>query len=114
MRKPSLFLSFVLALVLGNGAMAMDWETLKPKYALAKESGMIGEQPNGYIGAVRQGPDVDIIIERVNSWRKNRYQKIAADNGLPLAAVENQAGKRLLEKAEPGNYIQVNGKWVKK
>lgn len=114
MRKPSLFLSFFLALVLGNGAMAMDWETLKPKYASAKESGMIGERPNGYIGAIVQGPDLDIIVDTVNNWRKKRYQKIAADNGLPLSTVENQAGKRLFEKAEPGNYIQINGRWVKK
>ena len=114
MRKLSLTLSLFLALALGNSALAMDWNTLKPKYAHAKETGLVGEQANGYIGIVKQGQDVDIIVTTVNNWRKKRYQDIARDNGLSLSAVENQAGKKLYEKAEPGNYIQINGKWVKK
>ncbi len=114
MRKPSLFLSFFLALVLGNGAMAMDWETLKPKYAQAKAEGYVGEQPDGYLGIVKKGEHTDVIVEMVNNWRKKRYQDIARDNGLSLAAVETQAGKKLLEKAEPGSYIKLNNKWVRK
>jgi len=114
MRKTSLTLSFILALAFGNSAFATDWETLKPKYAQAKETGLVGEQANGYIGIIKQGQDVELIVQTVNEWRKKRYQGIARENGLSLSAVESQAGKKLYEKAEPGSYIQINGKWVKK
>lgn len=108
-------LSALLASVLfTTNTMAMDRDTLHQKYAEAKQTGLIGERPNGYLGIISNQGDVAAIVERINNFRKKRYQEIARESSLPLSDVETRAGQRLYQKAEPGNFILINGKWVKK
>jgi len=83
----------------------------------AKSKGLVGEQPNGYLGAVtgKSSPEVDALIRSVNQQRKQRNQDIAKKNNTTLAAVEILAGKTAIKKTSPGNYIQLpSGQWMKK
>lgn len=81
----------------------------------AKAAGQVGEMPNGYIGVVQSGPGVQELVESVNVRRRARYQEIADNEDAPLAAVEQRAGIRLIERAAVGEFIMnASGAWVRK
>ena len=83
----------------------------------AKSRGLVGERPNGYLGAVsgKASSDVQALIANINQQRKQRYQEIATRNKTNLQAVEILAGKTAIKKTRPGNYIQMpSGQWTKK
>jgi len=83
----------------------------------AKGRGLVGERPNGYLGAVpgNASSDVQSLIASVNQQRKQRYQQIAKGNKTSLQAVEMLAGKAAMKKTKPGNYVQLpSGQWTKK
>ena len=81
----------------------------------AKSQGLVGETPSGYLEAV-SNPDANTkkLINSINKARKETYKKIATDRGTDLKAVEKLAGETAMNKTAKGNYIKVNGKWVKK
>ncbi len=92
-----------------------------PAWALslddAKAKGLVGEQLNGYLGAVtgQSSPEVNALIQAVNQQRKQRYQDIAKKNNTTLKAVELLAGKTAMKKTKPGNFIQLpSGQWARK
>lgn len=80
----------------------------------AKEEGLVGEQQNGYLGAIVQSSEVLLLIDDINAKRKAKYQELATKNGITLEQVEILAAKKSYEKTETGHYLQVNGQWVKK
>jgi len=83
----------------------------------AKSQGLVGEQPNGYLGAVRSPPHPDTLqlVKSVNQQRREIYQEIAARNNTSVEAVELLAGKTAINKTLPGHYIQLpSGDWVTK
>lgn len=81
----------------------------------AKSQGLVGEQPNGYLGAVvNPSTEVSNLINQVNGQRKAEYQKISAQRNVPLQQVEALAGQQTIEMTVPGMYIQVNGTWIQK
>ncbi|MDQ6974959.1 MAG: YdbL family protein [Mariprofundaceae bacterium] len=83
----------------------------------AKQAGLIGEQPNGYLAlVVASAPsDVRLLIVDINNKRKSHYQKIAQRNGLPLASVEKIAGKKAIKKTKSGQFIRLaSGQWRRK
>jgi uncharacterized protein YdbL (DUF1318 family) len=80
----------------------------------AKESGLVGEQPNGYLGVVQASPRAQEIAQLINNARRSEYQKVAQQNGIQLGDVEAIAGQKALDRTPAGQYIQLNGKWVRK
>ena len=81
----------------------------------AKAQGLVGEQLNGYLGAVKPSAAVNALVADINGKRKAMYQGIAKRNGTSIAAVEKLAGKKAIEKTAPGQYIQTpSGSWQKK
>lgn len=81
----------------------------------AKAEGLVGEQPNGYLGVVESAAvrEVKALVEQVNLRRRDEYERIAQRNGVPLEEVEKLAGKRAIERTQPGHYVQLpNGRWV--
>lgn len=106
MKKLIAFL-MVLALPIAT-AFAIDLES-------AKKQGLVGEQPNGYLGAVTApSAETKKLIDDINAKRKQKYQEIAAGNKTSLQAVEQLAGQKAIEKTEPGGYVQQGGAWKKK
>lgn len=81
----------------------------------AKASGLIGEQVDGYVGAVGDQKSVQALIDTTNAKRKAKYAEIAAKRGAPVDAVAKIAGKKLIERSAAGHYVRdANGQWVKK
>lgn len=83
----------------------------------AKAQGLVGEQPNGMIGAVSDtaSPDVKALVDSTNAARLQRYQGIAAKEGTPVEQVEAVAGEKLVNGAPAGQYIKTSaGAWQKK
>jgi hypothetical protein len=90
-----------------------------PAYALelqeAKDQGLVGETPSGYLEAVKT-PTAEVreLVDSINAKRKQQYQKIANSNNTTLSAVEKLAGAKAMEKSKPGHYIKLDGQWQKK
>ena len=83
----------------------------------AKTQGMVGEQPNGYLGVVPPGgaAAVQALVNDVNLKRRQMYEDIARRNSTKLEAVEMLAGKTAIDNTRPGNFIRSpSGQWVKK
>ena len=101
----------LVALALGPvAAFAIDLDA-------AKQSGLVGERPDGYLGIVTAGPSADVVslVEDINRKRKVKYQEISQKNGQALQVVETLAAKKVIERIEPGRYFMDEaGKWVKK
>lgn len=93
---------------------AMELGDAMSALGAAKQGGQVGEQPDGYLGVVAAGGQGAEIARLINQARRTEYQRLAKDNGLQLGDVEALAGQKALEKTPTGQYIQVNGKWVRK
>lgn len=105
----SIALSAVMVLGLVAGAWAMDLDA-------AKSQGLVGERPDGYLGAVAAGrADVQALITDINAQRRAKYQAIAKKRGTTLVAVEQFVGRKLITRAAPGEYVMTpGGQWVRK
>lgn len=95
-------------------AWALDLNGAMRNLPAAKAAGQLGEQPNGYLGVVKQQGEVAQIASLINQARKSEYQRLARDNNLQLSDVETMAGKKAIEKTPSGQYIMVNGRWMTK
>ena len=80
----------------------------------AKSSGLVGEQPDGYVGVIVDKPNVQLLVTEINRKRKVVYAGIAAKNDIQLQIVEKRSGARLIELTKPGNYVYINGDWQRK
>jgi uncharacterized protein YdbL (DUF1318 family) len=83
----------------------------------AKTQGIVGEQPDGYLGVVQPGASAEVqtIVNDVNQKRRQMYEDIARRNSTKLEAVEMLAGQTAIDNTRPGNFIRSpSGQWVKK
>lgn len=113
MRRGRVRKCLVLCLFLGGLLCAV------PSWALsldeAKAKGMVGEKPNGYLGAVSGGGDVQALVSDINQKRRQAYEEIARKNGTQLSAVETLAGEKAIQNTKAGLMIQgPSGQWMKK
>lgn len=100
----------MLGLCLGPAAAA-------PSLDAAKAAGLVGERIDGYVGVVGSGAPADIraMVEQVNAERHAKYTAIAAKQKAPVEAVGQIAGKKLIERAPKGEYVQgADGQWRQK
>ncbi len=107
-RLPAVGLAALLALV---GAPAAYADALND----AKAKGYVGERPDGYLGVVSPNAPADAkaLVDSINAKRKQRYAKIAAQDGIDTAAVAVLAGTKLRERAQPGHYVMTgSGSWT--
>jgi uncharacterized protein YdbL (DUF1318 family) len=106
--KKLLIILFTGTLFLCNSAWALD-------IAEAKDRGLVGETPSGYLAAVKSPDDATRnLINDVNAKRKAHYNKSSKSTGTPVSTVEALAGEMAFKKTKPGHFIKSNGKWIKK
>ena len=81
-----------------------------------KTAGAIGENSHGYLGVVdaSKGKGAAALVEAVNADRKALYQKRAAQDNSSLQATESAYAEQWQKKAPAGEWIEKDGKWVKK
>lgn len=83
----------------------------------AKQQGLLGERPDGYLGLAKPATSSKTIelMKDINNKRRDVYKGIAEKNGTALSAVEALAGKKAIEKTPSGQFImQPNGTWISK
>lgn len=95
--------------------LAMCTQVLALDLDAAKSQGLLGEQPNGYLGVVKATPAAVELAADINGKRRAAYEAIAKKNGASLDQVAVLAGQKAIEKAAPGVYVKTpDGQWVKK
>ncbi|MEH6629040.1 MAG: YdbL family protein [Motiliproteus sp.] len=103
-----------LSLVIGIG---LATPALAQGVADAKASGLVGEQPNGYLGSISSNPSADVsaLISDTNNKRRNVYISRAKKAGVSRQVMEQRIGQRLIQKAPTGQYFKsAGGRWQKK
>lgn len=107
--------------VAAAGLLASAWFGIQPALALdldaAKAQGWIGERRDGYIGlASTAAPaEAQALVDTVNAERREAYQAVAAQNGVPREQVEALAGQKLIGRAAPGTFVMdASGRWIRK
>ena len=82
----------------------------------AKQVGNIGEQADGYLGALSDALDSDAaLVAQVNAERQRDYAPIAAGNQVPLETVAALAGEKRVARAPSGEWIRAaSGQWLQK
>lgn len=81
----------------------------------AKQQGLVGERPDGYLGIVSTStPDVVSLVKATNNARRAEYDRIAAQTGQPRNVIEQLAAKKAYEMTPRGQYVQDgSGGWRK-
>lgn len=76
----------------------------------ARNQRLVGEQRNGLLGVVQNGAGVAALVDQVNSQRMAQYRQAAERTGLPLAAVQQEAGTQLIQRAQASGWpVQAAG-----
>ena len=108
MRRNSLsFVSGVLLLLsVSSQAMTLDE---------ARSRGLVGETLSGYVAAVVQDSEAQALVKKINAARLESYEQLAKNNHLKVDDVARLAGQKLVERAQPGEYVRgINGQWLRK
>jgi uncharacterized protein YdbL (DUF1318 family) len=105
---------FFLLLAISLPLMAMTLQQAMSSLGNAKAQGLVGEQPDGYLGVVVPSADTKEVVNLINNARRSQYEKLAKDNGLSLPDVEAMAGQKAIEKTLSGHYVLINDKWAEK
>lgn len=106
--------ALVLAFGISASVFAMGLAEAKQKLDDVKQQGLVGETPTGYLAVVRAEGQAKEVVEAINDARREEYERIAEKHDIPVTEVETVAGKKAIEKTPDGQYIKVNGNWVKK
>jgi uncharacterized protein len=86
-----------------------------PAYQSARESGLVGEKTDGYLGFVTSpSPAIRALVEDINIKRKAAYTKEATANGATIEEMAFRNGCRLIaERTVPGEKYQTpTGAWA--
>jgi uncharacterized protein len=92
--------------------LAMNLQQAMAALGQAKEQGLVGEQANGYLGAVKNSGNAGDIVKLINDARRNEYTRLAQQNNIAVSDVEAMAGKKAIERTSSGHYILLDGIWV--
>ncbi|WP_054180035.1 YdbL family protein [Trabulsiella odontotermitis] len=104
---------YLLATLLGLSLMSTS--ALALTLTEARQQGRVGETLNGYLAPVAQDKETLALVKSINDARSESYQQLADSNNLPVDEVAKMAGKKLVARAQPGEYVKgLNGKWLKK
>ncbi|WP_297796222.1 YdbL family protein [uncultured Marinobacter sp.] len=106
--------AFILAIAMSVPALAMGLDEAKQKLESVKQQGLVGETPTGYLDVVRGEGDAREVVEAINSARRDEYTRIAEKHDIPVTQVETVAGKKAIEKTPSGQFVLIEGQWVKK
>ena len=107
---------FIAAILLGataTNAVAMQ-AGRDPAYQSARESGLVGEKSDGYLGFVSSpSPAIKALVDDINIKRKAAYSKESLANGATVEEMALRNGCRLIgERTVAGEKYQTpSGAW---
>lgn len=106
--------AFILAIGMSLPALAMGLDEAKQKLESVKQQGLVGETPTGYLDVVRADGQAREVVEAINSARRDEYTRIAEKHDIPVTQVETVAGQKAIDKTPSGQFVLIEGQWVKK
>ncbi len=78
----------------------------------ARRTGLIGEQNDGFVVALKPSADVNALVQDVNGKRQQEYARIAAANGQAPSVVAKLAVTQIVQGLEKGaKYQDAGGSW---
>ncbi len=86
-----------------------------PAYQNARETGLVGEKADGYLGfAVPPSAAIRALVEDINIKRKAAYSREALANGATVEEMALRSGCRLIaERTVAGEKYQTpSGQWM--
>src|SRR5258706_5876746 len=111
MMKQGRSLMMVAGLVLA-GLSTVVHAQRDPAYQAARSAGLVGEQPDGYLGIVGAGtPELRALVNNINIQRKAKYTQRAAA-GATVEQFAFTSGCNLILKTMAGEkYKAPDGTW---
>ena len=102
-----------MAVVATMGAAGAVWAQRDPAYAAARAAGLVGEQPDGYLGVAGAAtPELRALVSKINIQRKAAYTQKAAENGATVEQLALTSGCNLVAQTTPGEkYRTPGGAW---
>jgi len=90
-----------------------------PAFALdlhqARNAGIVGEKLDGYVAVLKSTPEVEALVNDVNSKRRQEYARISKQNNQPVEIVAKLAAQQIIPGLESGNLYQgADGVWKKR
>jgi len=87
-----------------------------PEIQRLKDAGTIGEADDGYVDFVeKKDSKAASVVDAENADRREVYEAVAKDNpGESVENVAKQAAQKRFDKAKPGDWLRIKGKWKKK
>lgn len=83
----------------------------------ARAAGLIGERPDGLVGAVNPNAPANIqsLVQSTNAKRLAKYQQIGNEKGVPPEQVGALAAEKIIGNLKPGwYYMDASGNWVQR
>lgn len=103
-----IFSTLIILFAMSFSVQAIDLQA-------AKQAGLVGEQVNGYLGAVKPSSEVNALIKEVNEKRKAKYQELATKHNVTVGAISARAAKKAMSMTEHGQFVEsAPGQWKKK
>ena len=111
-------MKWIICLFLSLTARA-DLETMKarvPHVVDLKDQGLIGEQPDGYLGVVKAGnAAAKKIVDEENQDRQNEYRSRAKTQDETPEVVSQVLGQARIRQEKSGRFVRTEkGDWIKK
>lgn len=114
MKRSAKFTTLALALCLSLPAFGISLNEAKNQLETVKQQGQVGETPTGYLDVVGSDERAREIVDAINEARRQEYARIARKHNIPVTQVETVAGKKAIEKTPAGQFVVIEGQWVKK
>jgi len=83
----------------------------------AKTQGLVGERPDGLLGAVQPNPSAETraLVERINRERLAVYADVARRNNTTLEVTQRVYGETLVRQTPAGQYfMNPQGAWQRR
>lgn len=105
--------TFGLAAALATGVTVPAFAQRDPAYQAARQNGLVGEQPDGYLGIVANAtPELQAMVNNINIQRKRQYTQQAA-SGSTVEQMAFVTGCNLILRTAPGEkYRTPDGRWL--
>lgn len=108
----------VAAAALSIGAGLTGVSAASPIVEAAKDSCVVGEQADGYLGFVNGATGSEELkreVRDINQQRKAIYADLARRNGVTVEVTAALTAEKLIEQAGPGECVRdSSGRWIKR
>ena len=108
------FINPVLAILAAGLTVTAASAQRSPEYHSLRTSGAIGEQVNGYLGAVAKlTPSQEAIMNHINNQRRHAYTDGAKAENSTIQKLAFRTGCKAILRTVPGEKYQTpNGQWA--